>query len=165
MRIDKALEHQKWRLENSKNRTSKDIEAFNSILDWKELQQQQTLQRNESLAKLWIHQLMLLNNTEMYTGQRAIGVIDEILSKSVYEWCLSLKDNIPMMRFNGVLSEPNYKEGLRHGNITKMRESAIKTIEERHKELNEALVYEISEENIIKFVEKEINRVINTFEK
>ena len=88
MNINKALEHLEWKFKNSWRPTKTDVEAYNSIVEYKELQESRNLSQNENLAKLWIHQMILLSNTDSYSGTRCIEVIDEILTKSVYDWCL-----------------------------------------------------------------------------
>ena len=164
MNIEKALQHQKWRLQNSKP-TKKDVEAYNSILEWKELQEQQVLQKNESLAKLWIEKMILLSRTKLYDGKRCIEVINEILSKSVYEWCVILNTEIPQMRFNSVGIYKYPLEEKDAYNVFKMQERNKKIIDEFETELTEALKFQSKEEHTIKFVTKEINKIINTFEK
>ena len=136
MNINKALEHFEWKFKNSWKPTQRDIEAFNAIIEYKEVQNSYNMSKNESLAKLWIHQLILLANSNMYTGQRCIQVLDEILSKSVYSWCIKLKNELPVMRFNSVDDD-------------KLK----------------ALTSEVKEEHVIKFVEDHVSRVINKFEK
>ena len=165
MNINKALQHFGWKFKNHWKPTKTDIEAYNAIIDFKEQQQSINLSKNESLAKLWIHQLMLLNQTEMYSASRAIQVIDEILSKSVYEWCLKLKDQSDVMRFNTLLDNETYKQALKDLNVTKMRENGVKSINNNEQEFKKALTQETKEEHIIKFVEIEINRIINKYEK
>lgn len=135
MDIDKALEHFGWKFKNSWKPTKRDAEAFNSIIAYRKRQSQITTSDNESLAKLWIHQLILLSNSNMYSGERCIQILDEILNKSVYEWCLTLKEELPMMRFNS-LDNPSEKD----------------------------LQFEISEDDIIKFVNLQINRIISKVE-
>lgn len=165
MNINKALEHFNYKFKNTWKPTQRDVEAFNTIIDYKELQETQAMQENELLAKLWIHQMILLTRTNMYNGERCIQVIDEILSKSVYEWCLILKSEIPLMRFNniGVDKYQLYKENIL--DLTKLSEINEKIINEFETELTKALKSEISEENIIKFVSQNINRIINKYEK
>ena len=72
MNINKALGHLEWKFKNTWKPTKRDVEAYNSIVEWKELQEQGVLQDNESLAKLWIHQMMLLSQTDSYTGERCV---------------------------------------------------------------------------------------------
>jgi len=142
MNINKALEYYKWKYENIHKPTEKELEAFNSIIAYKEMQESYNLQHNESLAKLWIHQMILLSNTDMYDGKRCIQVIDEILDKSVYEWCLEMKEQLPMMNFRAA--------------------------EKRHagdEELMKAFTFIPKEDDIIKFVERNITRIINKYEK
>lgn len=165
MNINKALEHFKWKFENSWKPTKKDVEAFNSIVEYKEIQESKSLSENELLAKLWIHQLILLARTNMYNGERCVQVIDEILSKPVYEWCLILKDEIPLMRFNAVGVHKYQLEKENVLNRTKLSEINEKIINEFETDLTKALKSEISEDNIIKFVSQNINRIIDKFEK
>ena len=142
MNINKALEHFEWKFKHSWRPTATDIEAYNAILDYKAKQESYNLSQNENLAKLWIHQMILLSNTDSYSGTRCIEVVDEILTKSVYEWCLELKEQLPMMNFRALQKKLGTDD-----------------------ELKKALIYEISEANIIKFVEAEITRIIDKYEK
>src|SRR5690606_3830341 len=165
MNIDKALAHFEWKFKNHWKPTKRDIEAYNSILEYKEIQDSINMNKNDSLAKLWIHQLILLSRSNMYTGERSIQVIDEILSKTVYEWCEILRNQIPMMRFRSVGMGKYQIDTETVLNRSKMDSIDKEIIENFETELTEALKYEISEENIIKFVEKEISRIITKFEK
>lgn len=142
MNINKALEHFQYKFKNVWKPTPKDIEAFNSIIEFKELCESKTMVENELFAKMFIHQLLLLSNTNSYSGERCIQVIEEILSKSVFEWVLTLKNDLPMCKYRHAL------------------ESGLNDVK-----LIEALKYEITEENAIKFVEREVTRLINKFEK
>lgn len=165
MNIQKALEHFQYKFKNNWKPTSRDIEAYNAIVEYKELQETKTLQENELFAKLWIHQLILLSRTNMYNGERSIQVIEEILSKSVYDWCVTLKNEIPMMRFNSVGMGKYQIDTETVLNRTKLSQINNEIIDEFETELTQALTTEISEEKIIKFVKREINRIINKFEK
>jgi len=139
MNIEKALEHFEWRLKNHWKPTKKDVEAFNSIIEFKQMHEGLTLTNNEHFAKLWIHQLMLLNETKMYTGERSVQVIDEILDRSVHDWCLRLHDNICVMNYRTIMETGTDEQQL------------------------EKLKKEITEENIVKFVESNITRLIQKF--
>jgi hypothetical protein len=165
MNIDKALSHFEWKLKNHWKPTSKDIQAYNSIIDFRDLQQSENISKNENLAKLWIHQLILLARTNSYDGKRCIQVIDEILNKSVYEWCQILQLEIPMMRFNNIGMDKYSIDAETLLNRTKMDLINKEIVENFENELTENLKYNISEEYCIKFVEKQINRIINDFEK
>jgi hypothetical protein len=165
MNINKALEHFEWKFKNSWKPTKRDLEAYNAIVDYKEIQESKSLSEHESLAKLFIHQLILLSRTNMYNGERCIQIIDEILDKSVYEWCVILKNEIPMMRFNSIGMGKYQIDTETVLNRTKLSQINNEIINEFETELTEALISDISEENIIKFVQKEINRIINKYEK
>lgn len=165
MNIEKALEHLKWKFKNVWKPTAKDAEAINSILDYKELIETKIINENESLAKLYIHQLMLLNQTDGYSAERAIQIIDEILEQSVYEWCLKLKDQSNIMRFNALLSTDEYRQALKDNKPITMRYIGSKNIETNKEKFEETFKKQTTEENIIKFVESQITRIINKYEK
>lgn len=166
MNINKAIEHLEWRFTKSGLKpTKRDIEAYNSIIEYKDIQETKNLSQNESLAKLWMHQLILLSRTNMYNGERCIQVIDEILNKSVYDWCLILKSEIPMMRFNSIGMGKYQIDTETVLNRSKLNSINKKIISEFETELTKALKHEPNEENIIKFVKKEIDRIIVKYEK
>lgn len=165
MTTEKALERFIWRFKNGWNPNKLDIEAYNSIIEYKELQETKSLSENELLAKLWIHQLILLNETEMYSAARAIQVIDEILSKSVYDWTKKMHEQANIMRFKTLLDDKQYKDALTNLEFGKIREIGSTLIDEKKPEFEKALKAEIKEENVIKFVKQQINRIINKFEK
>ena len=165
MDIDKAIDRFNWRFKNTWKPNVKDIEAINSIMDYVELQRNKSLSENESLAKLWIHQLMLLNSTQLYSAERSIQVIDEILDKSVYDWCKDLQSNISIMRFNTLSLKINSEISKNILNRSNVIKSAEEIVDKNEKELLKELQSEVFEENIIKFVEKHINRIINKYEK
>lgn len=165
MTIEKALEHFQYKFKNNWKPTQRDIEAFNSILEYKQFNETRILNENESLAKLWIHQLILMAQTRLHSSETAVKEIDKILDKSVYEWCKILTEEIPMIRFNSI---GNYKYPLKQEdewNITKMQERNKKIVAEFETELTEAMKMQVDEDKIIKFVEANITRIINKFEK
>jgi trans-2-enoyl-CoA reductase len=165
MNIDKALSHLKWKFENHWKPTPKDVEAFNAILNYKDYQETTNLTKNENLAKLWIHQLILLNETDMYSAERAIQVIDEILEKPVYDWVKKLHNQVNIMRFKTLLDSKEYKKALIDLKPFNMKDIGIKTINNNEDEFVKALKEDVLEENIIKFVSSQITRVINKYEK
>lgn len=163
MDIDKALNHFEWKLKNHWKPTKKDIEAYNAILDFKEHRQSVSLSENELLAKMWIHQLMLLNTSNLYSAERAIQVIDEILSKSVYDWVLRLKDQTNTMRFNSLLNKSNSNTLNNDLKPLEVIQNSLERIVSDETKLEKAFTDEVSEENIIKFVKQQINRIINKY--
>jgi hypothetical protein len=166
MNIVKALAHFEYKLKNNWKPTAKDLEAYNSIIDFVELQKTKSLSENESLAKLFIHQYMLLMGSEMYSSNRALQVIDEILKISVYEWCLKLKQHSIYFRLNNVNRRyPNYLEAIKGMNVTKLQEVNAQILAENEKELTEILKSEISEKQIIDFVKTSILKIILENEK
>lgn len=163
MDIQKAIEHLDWKFRNVWKPSEKDIEALNSIIMFKKQAESKNLLDNDALAKLWIHQLILLNRSNLYNGERSIQVIDEILSKTVYEWCQILHKEMPMMRFNGIGIGKYQIDTETVLNRTKMNDINKNIVSEFETELTEALKYEISEDKIISFVETQITRILNDF--
>jgi hypothetical protein len=163
MNIDKALSHFQWKLKNKWKPTELDVEAYNSILKFKRYHEQQTLQNNTLLAKLWIEKLILLNETKMYSAERSIQVIDEILQESVYSWCVKLHSKLSQMRLNTFLRDKYNDDDLSSLNTTKMAKTNIEIVDKYEKEIMDLLKDNIKEEDIIRFVEKHITRIEKTF--
>jgi hypothetical protein len=165
MNINKALEHFKFKFERSWKPTPTDIEAYNAIIDYKSTQESVNLEENNLLAKLWIEKLIMLSRCNMYSGERAIQVIDEILKKPLYDICITLKEEMAMMRFNAVGSDKYPLEQIDILNRTKTLQRNKEIVYNYETELTKALITEIDEDAIIKFVERQINRIINKYEK
>jgi len=158
MNIDKAIDHFKYKFSKSWKPTPSDIEALNSIMDYKEHQEDVNLQQNESLAKLWIHTLTTLAYTNTYNAEQCINEIDKILKPSVYDWCLILQEQLPMMRFNAV---GNHKYPLVDPyNITKLRERNNKIINEFETDLTEAFKFKAKIKDVIRFVANHVTRIL-----
>ena len=165
MNILQAIDRFKWRFQNSWKVNEKDIEAYNAIIDFKDIQASKNISEHESLAKLVIHLVMLLNQSRGHNTKQSLNVLDEILSKSVYDWCKSLHEQSSMMRFNNIIVSDEYLEALRVGNITKMRVESDKVLNIKEKELHESLTMEVKEEDVIKWVENIITGIIHKYEK
>ena len=163
MNIEKALSHFQWKLKNKWKPTELDVEAYNSILKFKRYHEQQTLQNNTLLAKLWIEKLILLNESKMYSAERSIQVIDEILQESVYSWCVKLHSKLSQMRLNTFLRDKYNDDDLSSLNTTKMSKTNIDIVDKYEKEIMELLKDNIKEDDIIRFVEKHITRIEKTF--
>jgi hypothetical protein len=160
MDITKALEHFEWKLKNHWKPTQKDVDAYNQIIKFKDFHEGINLQQNELLAKLWIEKLIMLNRTKLYTTQRSIEEIDKILSTSLYDMILILQNEIPLMRFNsvGIDKYPLYEKDVL--NRTKTIERNKKIVDEFETELTEALKFDIKEADLVKFIERQITRIL-----
>ena len=163
--IDKDINGNVKGLKKNFTPTIDDVKAFNVIAEWKELQEAKVLKRNESLAKLFIHQLILLMRSKVYDSKRSIEVIHEILDKPVVQWCETLQNEIPMLRFNAVGNIKYPIDDVNILNQTELNERNDKIVEEFETELTEAMNYTISKEDVIKFVESSLNTIINKYEK
>lgn len=164
MNFSKALSHFGYKLKNVWKPTGKDIEAYNTLIDFKEQQDSVNLQRNQSLAKLFVAYFIVLCRTKAYTSSRALEVIDEILDKSTFEWCKILQKEIPMLKFNSIGSHKYPLSDKDQWNITKIDERNDKIKKEFSKELMDAIVSKPKEDDIIKFVETSITRILSKYE-
>lgn len=154
MNIEKAISHFRWKFQNKWKPTEPDIEAYNAIIKFKETQEKINLDNNELFAKMWVHQLILLNESKAYTAERSIQVIDDILSLSMDEWCFKLHSKLSQMRLNSFLEE---KYSLDLDRVFQNEKIA----EEYKEEIMNILKTDIKEEDVIRFVEKQITRIIN----
>ncbi len=164
MNIEKALKHFDFKFKNSKKVPSpSDLEAFNAILDYKEKQQSANLQQNETLAKLFIFTLIRINSTRGYSAKQCLKQIDDIFRISVFEWVKQLRLNYFFTKFN-VTKEAyeGYLEANYGYNITQLDIEGKKIFKE-HPELLECEIPDI--EYYIKFVEEQMNRIINENER
>ena len=157
MNINKALEHYQWKFKNHWKPTAKDIEALNSIIDYKKTQESINLSQNESLAKLWIHQFLLFAWTNRGDAEASIDHLDNILSDSVYDWVKVLQKDIPMLK----VALNDFKEHVKEAYTKQEIEDRNKYYAKIHKDIMNIP----KEEDMIKFVNNHINRVINKFEK
>ena len=155
--ISEALEHFNWKFENVWKASEKDVEAFNTILDFKELVESENINANESLAKLWIHQFLLFSWTNRGDAEASIDHLDTILKSSVYDWVKVLQKDIPML-----------KVALNDLKVPIKEAYTKQEIEERNKyyaKIHRDITNIPKEDDLIKFVNNHITRVINKFEK
>ena len=165
MNITKAISHFEFKLDKVWKKTKQDVDAFNAILDYKELVESKAMNENEALAKLWVEKMIILSRTKSYDGQRCIQAIDETLNKSLYELIMILKEEIPLMRFTALMSSKIPISDADSYNITKVKARSKELAEKYETELTEALRHEVSEDKIIKFVESQITRIIHQVDK
>ena len=165
MNIDKAISHFEYKLKNSWKPTKADIEAYNAIIDYKETQDNIAVAQNESLCKLFIHQFILMCQTKLYTSETALKSINDILNQSVSSWVDTLRNEIPMLKFNSVGSDKYPLQEQYVWDIPRTQQRDAKILDEFQSELMGALMMEVSEEQVIKWVESNVNRIINKYDK
>ena len=176
MNIDKAISHFEFRLvekdskgkiklKNNLKPNLNDLKAYNAIIDYKETQDNIAVAQNESLCKLFIHQFILMCQTKLYTSETALKSINDILDQSVSSWVDILRNEIPMLRFNSVGSHKYPIDEKDVWNITKRQERDAKIIDEFETELTSALKTQITKDQVIKWVESNVNRIINKYDK
>lgn len=166
MRIDKAIKHLNWRFKKSWKPTKLDVEAYNSIIDYVEIQEQKTLSENESFAKLWIYIFINRSSIGYSNAYDIIKFIDSILERSVFDLVKALQSEILTSRIQsvGIHKHPPLRD-LEFLNIDKRRDRDQKIIKDFSTDILKVLHKEVSQEQTIKFVNSQVNRVINKFEK
>lgn len=161
MKIEQAIKHFHYKLSNHWKPSEADIKAFDTIKDYVIDTNKRQLKDNDLFAKLFIERFILLCRTKCYTSAQAINVIDECLQKSVYDWCMILKDEIPMLRFNSIGAHKYPLKDEDIYNFTKTKERNRKIVAEFETELTEAFLEDYNEDKTITFIENTINKLIN----
>lgn len=161
MTINKAIDHFGWKFKNVWQPTKKDVEAYNAILDYIDLQQTNNLSENESLAKLFIAYFIMIVKRHGISSKEALNTIDDILKRSVYNWCKVLQSQVKVMH----LATIGESYDLNEWNITKIDEHNQKILQDYSQEITEAIQKQTKEEDIIKWVEGIVNGIINEYEK
>jgi hypothetical protein len=160
MNIDKAIDHFKYKFSKSWKPTPSDIDALNSIMDYKEKQEDINLEQNENLAKLWVHTLMMLNVTNLYTAEQCIVEIDNILDTSVYDWCLLLQEKLPIMKFSAIGNAEFPLTPIEQMSASIVMDNNKKIVDKYPDELMDALLSKPKIENVIRFVSNHVTRII-----
>ena len=165
MNIDKAIQHFEYKFRKSWKPTPTDINALNAIIDYKQMQEDITLTNNENLAKMWVNTLMTLSMTKTYNAEQCIQEIDKILEVSVYDWCLLLQEQLPMMRFNAIGNIEFPLKPIEQFSLGCVIENNKKIVAKYETELTNALKFKPKEDDVIRFVKNHVNRVITKFKK
>ena len=164
----KALDYLSWEckeLHKKGKLTPKKLEAVNSLISFYQVQNQKAVTDNELFAKLFIEKLMFICETKHATSEKALYEIERILSTDVYEMVLKFKDKIPFFKFNSIGQDTEPLDEAMLGNLTYIRERNNKIIDNHTKELKEALKTSYTEEQAIKFIETQINRLLTKYAK
>jgi hypothetical protein len=160
MNIDRAISHFEYKLKNTWKPTKSDIEAYNAIIEYKEKQEDINLEQNENLAKLWVHTLMMLNVTNLYTAEQCIVEIDKILEPTVYDWCLLLQEKLPIMKFSAIGNVEFPLTPIEQMSASIVMKNNKKIVDKYPDELMEALLSKPKIENVIRFVSNHVTRII-----
>lgn len=86
MTIDKALNYLVWEASYRGKPTEKKVQAINTVIDFVNNTQIESLIENELFAKLFIEKFIMLAETNHMTAQTCLNEIERILSISIYEW-------------------------------------------------------------------------------
>jgi len=164
MTPDKALNRlafrfKQWRVNED------DVKALNSLIVYVNAQKNKNLVDNDLFAKLFLERFIMLGSTGRRTARSCLDEIDNTLNKSVYDWVVKLKEEIPMMKFNTIGVEEFPFDESKWNNITYVRERANKVTNKYSEELLKSLRTEYTEEEVIEFVENQVNRIITKHNK
>jgi hypothetical protein len=163
MTIERAIKYLSW--EAQQKPTPSKVEAINTIIDFVNHTEQQSLMENELFAKLFIEKFIMLAETKHYTAQACLDEIERILSMTTYEMVLKLKEKVPMMKFNAIGQDKYPLKDIDIFNLDAIRERNIKIIDEYTKELFDALKTSYSEDEAIHFVKSKVNYLVNKYQK
>ncbi len=164
----KALDYLTWEckeLNKKQKLTPKKLEAVNSLIAFYTTQNQKAVTNNELFAKLFIEKLMYICETKHVTSETALYEIERILSMSVYEMVLKFKDKIPFFKFNSIGADTEPFDEAMITNLTYIRERNNRIIDKHTKELKEALKTSYTEEQAIRFIEAQVNRLLTKYRK
>jgi len=168
MTPEQALDYLTWESKEAhknKRLTPKKLEAVNTLIDFYDIQNQKAVTNNELFAKLFIEKFMYICETKHATSEKALFEIERILQMSVYEMVLKLKDKIPFFKFNSIGADTEPLDEAMLTNLTYIRERNNKIIDKHTKELKEALKTSYTEEQAIKFIELQVNRLLTKYNK
>lgn len=163
MRIEKALEHFKYKFQNVWKPTKTDIEAYNSIIDYKEIQEQRSISENESLSKLFIAMFISKCQYYNYSSEMALKSIEDILKKDSYYWVKMLHLQLPLFQIQALGFTDIKKIDSEDFNELKKHNDFI--FDKYENEITKALGSKVSEEQLIKWLNSKINTIINTYDK
>ena len=106
----------------------------------------------------------MLAETNHMTAKACIEEIERILSMSVYEMVLKLKEKVPMMKFNAIGQDTYPLKDADVFNLTLISERNNKIVEQYTKELFECLKTPYNEEQAIEFVTSQVHRLIKKYQ-
>jgi hypothetical protein len=171
MNIERAISHFEFRLveKDSKGKIKlkgnlkpnlNDLKAYNAIIEYKEKQEDINLEQNENLAKLWVHTLMTLNVTNLYSAEQCIVEIDKILEPTVYDWCLLLQEKLPIMKFSAIGQAEFPLTPIEQMSASMVMDNNKKIVDKYPNELMDALLSKPKIENVVRFVKNHVTRII-----
>lgn len=166
MTPEQALNYLSWECKkdnNIKKLTPKKLEAVNSLIDFYKIQNQKAVSDNKLFAKLFIEKFIYICETRHATSKSALQEIERILSMSVYEMVLKLKERLPMFKFNSIGAEEIPFDTSKFDNLSYIRERNLKIIDKHTKELKEALKTSYTEDEAIMFIESQVNRLLTKY--
>lgn len=98
MNIDRALEHFRYKLSSNKYTTDKDLEAYNSIVEFKENIINSFTSRHDLLLKLYVLCL------EYYCKKYSFDMFQNIASKELFKDLSTLPSSFIIERFKSLLN-------------------------------------------------------------
>lgn len=168
MSPEQALDYLSWESKEAhknKKLTPKKLKAVNTLIDFYKSQNQKAVRDNDLFAKLFIEKFMFICQTRHATAESAMQEIERILSMSVYEMVLKLKENLPMFKFNAIGQDTEPLDVSKFDDYSYILERNDKIIGKHTKELKEALKTTYTEEQAIRFINTQVNRLLTKYRK
>lgn len=165
--IEKSIKRLQFKLSKDKCYVDKeDREALNTIIDYYNETESYNINNAKLFTKLWINEFLKLTVLHKFTAKSALKRIEEILSKDINEYYDVLIEEIKFKRF---FSEC-YKLGIKdyynqeHNKIMLISDDDIeenkKIASEYYEQLKEKLIGDYTFEELQKFLNSNINRMI-----
>ena len=158
MRIDKALNRLKWRLENGWRANKNDAEAVNTIIDFVNQSDNAQFLNNQLSFKMYV--IIFAWYCEKYQSD----VFDPIPQREMHR-TLSLPAEILIEKFTSKINLSEFNELLKEKGINPIEhhKNAIKGIKNDFKDIQIEEVNPWKSETVLKTLEKQFNLFLNTF--
>lgn len=164
--VTQSLKHLKWRLSSEKIiPNEKDIEAFNNVVAYISLTEQQAQDRNKIFVKLFTYILTFNSRFYQHNVKRVLNDIEDCLKETVYEGIKKFHVNIPMCNVTQLWEKHDtiYVEVEQpptpkcFENIAKAEREAMENFA---KEFYKSLKTEYTEKQLIDFITKKSTELI-----
>lgn len=162
MNIYKAIEHFNWRFRNGIKPTKRDIEAFNSIIEFVDNKGNANLTQNESLCKLFIYVFISKCQYNFLSSENALKSINDILKSDLDYWIDRLHLSLPLMQINA-LGFKDFNNDIDLNNLKQLEELNNRIFDKYEEDIIKALKTKTTKEQVIKWLEGKITAILNLY--
>lgn len=164
--VTQSLKHLKWRLSSDKIiPNQKDIDAFNNIVAYINLSEQNEFNNNKIFVKLFTY--ILTFNSRFYSNnvKKVLNDIEECLKDTVYNSIKKFHVNIPMCNIEQLWIKHDtiyvdVENPLTFACMEKIKNAELEQYAKFEKQLKESLKTEYTEEQLIDFITKKSTELI-----